>query len=114
MAWSMPEGCVLGIFGKKPEPGQVKTRLAVELGDEAASQVHEAMLFDVLETWSSRRSWRRAAGGSSSIRRPMQVPGSTPACPSALPFSRRSRVIWAAGCTVSSRASSRMAQRGSC
>src|SRR3954471_22698774 len=53
MAWSMPEDCVLGILGKKPEPGQVKTRLAVELGAEAATKIHEAMLFDVLETWSS-------------------------------------------------------------
>jgi rSAM/selenodomain-associated transferase 1 len=53
MAWLMPEGCVLGIFGKKPEPGHVKTRLAVDLGAEAASKIHEAMLFDVLETWSS-------------------------------------------------------------
>ena len=114
MAWLMPEDCVLGIFGKKPEPGQVKTRLAVELGDEAASQVHEAMLFDVLETWSSEAVLARAAGGSSSIRRPMPVPGSTLECPSVLPFSPRSRVIWALGCAVSSRASSRMVRRGSC
>jgi rSAM/selenodomain-associated transferase 1 len=53
MAWTMPEGCVLGIFGKQPELGQVKTRLAVGLGDEAALKIHEAMLFDVLETWGS-------------------------------------------------------------
>jgi rSAM/selenodomain-associated transferase 1 len=53
MAWSLPEGCVVGIFGKQPEPGQVKTRLAGELGREAAAAIHEAMLFDTLETWSS-------------------------------------------------------------
>jgi rSAM/selenodomain-associated transferase 1 len=34
-------------------PGQVKTRLAAGLGDDAAAAIHEAMLFDTLETWSS-------------------------------------------------------------
>jgi rSAM/selenodomain-associated transferase 1 len=53
MAWTLPEGCVLGIFGKQPVPGRVKTRLAAGLGDEAAATVHEAMLFDTLGTWSS-------------------------------------------------------------
>jgi uncharacterized protein len=53
MAWSLPEGCVLGIFGKQPAPGRVKTRLAKELGPEQAAAIHEAMLFDTLETWSS-------------------------------------------------------------
>ena len=54
MAWSLPEGCVLGIFGKQPVRGKVKTRLAAGLGDDAAAAIHEAMLFDTLETWSSR------------------------------------------------------------
>jgi rSAM/selenodomain-associated transferase 1 len=53
MAWTLPEGCVLGIFGKQPVPGQVKTRLAAGLGDDAAAAIHEAMLFDTLETWRS-------------------------------------------------------------
>jgi rSAM/selenodomain-associated transferase 1 len=53
MAWTLPEGCVLGIFGKQPVPGQVKTRLAAGLGDDAAAAIHEAMLFDTVETWSS-------------------------------------------------------------
>jgi rSAM/selenodomain-associated transferase 1 len=53
MAWSLPEGCVLGMFGKQPAPGRVKTRLAAGLGNDAAAAVHEAMLFDTLETWSS-------------------------------------------------------------
>jgi rSAM/selenodomain-associated transferase 1 len=53
MAWTLPEGCVLGIFGKQPVPGQVKTRLAAGLGDDTAAAIHEAMLFDTLETWSS-------------------------------------------------------------
>src|SRR3954454_3886141 len=53
MAWSLPEGCVLGIFGKQPVPGQVKTRLAAGLGDDAAAAIHEAMLFDTLATWSA-------------------------------------------------------------
>ena len=54
MAWSLPEGCVLGVFGKQPVRGKVKTRLAAGLGDDAAAAIHEAMLFDTLETWSSR------------------------------------------------------------
>jgi rSAM/selenodomain-associated transferase 1 len=53
MAWTLPEDGVLGIFGKKPEPGRVKTRLAVEWGPDLAAAIHEAMLFDTLETWDS-------------------------------------------------------------
>ena len=53
MAWSLPDGAVLGIFGKKPEPGRVKTRLATEFGPEAAAGLQEAMLFDLLDTWGS-------------------------------------------------------------
>jgi rSAM/selenodomain-associated transferase 1 len=53
MAWSLPQGCVLGILGKKPDQGRVKTRLAGELGDDQAAAIAEAMLFDTLETWSS-------------------------------------------------------------
>ena len=55
MAWPMPEGAVLGIFGKEPEPGKVKTRLAGEYGDGFAAEVHEAMLFDALDLWGSDR-----------------------------------------------------------
>lgn len=51
----MPDGAVLGIFGKKPEPGKVKTRLAVEFGNEFAAEAHEAMLRDTLDTWGSNR-----------------------------------------------------------
>ena len=53
MAWSLPEGGVLGIFGKRPEAGRVKTRLAAGIGPEAAAALHEAMLFDVLDLWDS-------------------------------------------------------------
>ncbi len=55
MAWSLPERAVLGIFGKKPEAGKVKTRLAQALGDTIAAEIHEAMLFDLLDLWSSER-----------------------------------------------------------
>lgn len=55
MAWSLPEGGVLGIFGQQPTPGRVKPRLAAEFGDEAAAAMQEAMLFDLLETWGSDR-----------------------------------------------------------
>jgi rSAM/selenodomain-associated transferase 1 len=53
MAWSMPDDCVLGIFGKKPEPGRVKTRLAASMGEDAALLIHETMLWDTLDTWAS-------------------------------------------------------------
>ena len=53
MAWSLPERCVLGVFGKKPDSGKVKTRLASEFGDDTASLIAEAMLFDILDFWST-------------------------------------------------------------
>lgn len=37
------------IFAREPLPGQVKTRLAADIGDEAAAELYEAMLLDVLE-----------------------------------------------------------------
>ncbi len=37
------------IFAREPLPGQVKSRLAADVGDEAASQLYEAMLLDVLD-----------------------------------------------------------------
>ncbi|RUL88544.1 TIGR04282 family arsenosugar biosynthesis glycosyltransferase [Tautonia sociabilis] len=55
MAWPMPDGAVLGIFGKRPEPGRVKTRLAAEFGDGFAAEAHEAMLLDTLDSWASDR-----------------------------------------------------------
>ncbi|MBX6315200.1 MAG: TIGR04282 family arsenosugar biosynthesis glycosyltransferase [Isosphaeraceae bacterium] len=55
MAWALPEGAVLGIFGKRPEPGKVKTRLAAEFGPEFAAAAHEAMLLDTLEVWDAGR-----------------------------------------------------------
>lgn len=55
MGWSLPERAVLGIFGKKPEAGQVKTRLAAEFGPEFAAEAHAAMLFDTVELWASDR-----------------------------------------------------------
>lgn len=53
MAWSLPEGGVLGLFAKRPEPGRVKTRLAAEIGDEGATRLHEAMLFDLIDLLDS-------------------------------------------------------------
>ena len=37
------------VFGREPVPGQVKTRLAGDLGDEAAAQVYEVLLANTLE-----------------------------------------------------------------
>src|SRR4051812_34555724 len=53
MSWSLPEGSVLGIFGKRPEPGRVKTRLSAAIGPDDASRLHEAMLFDLLDLWDA-------------------------------------------------------------
>lgn len=39
----------LGVFAKYWEPGRVKTRLAATLGDQAAAEVHLALLACVLE-----------------------------------------------------------------
>ena len=40
---------VLGIFCKQPIPGKVKTRLAKDIGDEAAARLYEAFLTDIVE-----------------------------------------------------------------
>jgi hypothetical protein len=55
VAWSLPPGAVLGIFGKRPDPGAVKTRLAAAMGAELAAKAHAAMLFDLLDLWGSER-----------------------------------------------------------
>jgi uncharacterized protein len=39
----------LGIFCKQPIPGTVKTRLAADIGDEAAARLYEAFLTDIVE-----------------------------------------------------------------
>lgn len=38
------------IFAREPIPGEVKTRLAEEIGDQAAASLYETMLWDVLKT----------------------------------------------------------------
>ena len=53
MAWTLPDDCVLGIFGELPQPGRVKLRLAAEWGPDVAAEVYEAMLFDTLDAWDS-------------------------------------------------------------
>lgn len=56
----VPENAVLGILGKQPTPGRVKTRLAADYGFEAAAQIHEAMLLDLLDLWASEHRLPRA------------------------------------------------------
>ena len=56
MAWTLPDDCVLGILGDRPEPGRVKPRLAAEWGPDVAAAVYEAMLFDTLDVWDSPES----------------------------------------------------------
>lgn len=61
MAWRLPEDAVLGIFAKQPVAGAVKTRLGDAIGQEAATELSEAMLLDLLELWGGERIL--AAGG---------------------------------------------------
>ena len=42
------------VFAKCPEPGRVKTRLAPELGFDAAAELAEAMLMDLIDRLASR------------------------------------------------------------
>ncbi len=55
MGWTLPSNAVLGIFGKRPDPERVKTRLAAEFGAEFAAEAHEAMLLDTIGTYASER-----------------------------------------------------------
>jgi rSAM/selenodomain-associated transferase 1 len=55
VAWTLPEDAVLGLFGKQPVPGTVKTRLAAVFGPEFAAAAYAAMLFDLLDAWGSDR-----------------------------------------------------------
>jgi rSAM/selenodomain-associated transferase 1 len=58
MDQSSPPGDVLAVFVKSPEPGQVKTRLANEIGPEAAAALYRrlarAVLADNIATGSHR------------------------------------------------------------
>jgi rSAM/selenodomain-associated transferase 1 len=45
---NMTKGLI--IFAREPLPGQVKTRLAASIGDQAAAELYETMLYDVLKT----------------------------------------------------------------
>ncbi|MDD2309307.1 MAG: TIGR04282 family arsenosugar biosynthesis glycosyltransferase [Desulfuromonadaceae bacterium] len=40
------------VFAREPMPGQVKTRLAADIGNHAAAELYETMLQDVLKTAS--------------------------------------------------------------
>jgi glycosyltransferase A (GT-A) superfamily protein (DUF2064 family) len=61
MPWPLPDDCVLGIFGQKPDALPLDSRWQAEFGPHMAIEIHEAMLFDTLETWS--RESHLAAGG---------------------------------------------------
>jgi glycosyltransferase A (GT-A) superfamily protein (DUF2064 family) len=61
MVWELPEDCVLGIFGQKPEAGPAHSRWRADWGPDVAAEIHDAMLFDTLETWS--RESTLAPGG---------------------------------------------------
>src|SRR6185312_8411158 len=53
MAWTLPEGAVLGVLGEQPDAERTDSKLAAEFGAERAAEIRDAMLFDVLDTWSS-------------------------------------------------------------
>ena len=42
----------LGMFARRPEPGQTKTRLAAGIGDQAAAQLYASFVEDLLERCS--------------------------------------------------------------
>ena len=53
MAWALPERAVLGIFAIRPGPEPGGATLARDFGPERSAAIREAMLLDVLDTWSS-------------------------------------------------------------
>lgn len=55
MPWPLPDRAVLGVFGKRPTAGLVKTRLAEGIGPDLAAEVAQAMLSDTLDLWGSDR-----------------------------------------------------------
>jgi glycosyltransferase A (GT-A) superfamily protein (DUF2064 family) len=61
MPWPLLDDCVLGIFGQKPGAGPLDSRWQAEFGEHVATEIHAAMLFDTLETWS--RESNLGAGG---------------------------------------------------
>jgi uncharacterized protein len=46
-------GCALLLFGKRPEPGRVKTRLARKIGDGAAARLADAFLRDAAARYAA-------------------------------------------------------------
>ncbi|HUQ72365.1 MAG TPA: TIGR04282 family arsenosugar biosynthesis glycosyltransferase [Planctomycetaceae bacterium] len=48
----------LGIFAKQPTPGAVKTRLARDIGNAAATAFYEACLNDLVERFAATADWR--------------------------------------------------------
>jgi len=44
---------VLGLFAKPPVPGTVKTRLAAEIGNEAAASLYQAFVADLVQSHTS-------------------------------------------------------------
>lgn len=113
MAWSLPEGCVLEILGEKPDPDKAKSQPTGEPGCVSATTVHEAMLFDTLDTWSSKTvmapSGRRVLVYAPGVR----TPGSIPACRPALRSTPRSKETPAQACKRSWLVSSRTERHGS-
>ncbi len=55
MGWTLPDGAVLGIFVKRPDPGKVKTRLAEDLGIDLSAEISGAMALDLAELWGGER-----------------------------------------------------------
>jgi rSAM/selenodomain-associated transferase 1 len=44
------EACVVAVFAKAPEPGQVKTRLIPRLGADGAARLHARLVWHAIET----------------------------------------------------------------
>ncbi|GIW87840.1 MAG: hypothetical protein KatS3mg108_2164 [Isosphaeraceae bacterium] len=59
MPYHVPEGAVLGLFAKRPDPGRVKTRLIPALGAERAARLAEWMILDAADAWDGGGAGRR-------------------------------------------------------
>jgi len=47
------------IFAKSPEPGQVKTRIAQQVGPDKAAAIYEEMLNQILQESAAEKRWER-------------------------------------------------------
>ena len=81
MAWALPEGAVLGIFGRRPEPGRVKTRLAPPSAPRPRPRCTRRCPSTCSTPGPTSGCSTPSAAGSASSPPRTPAPGSTHACP---------------------------------